>query len=145
MSASGQKRLIMDLNSLLDKKVIVRTVSGREYRGVLSGFDHPNLNISLSNVRSGEETYHKVVISGTQISEILAEEEPIFNLEEFAEILEKYFPKQVRIVRDAGVILIADRISVSEAGVEGAGPIAERVKRIYDEYLEKRRKEIEGR
>lgn len=142
MSTPAQRRLLMDLNSMLDKPVIVRTVDGRTFEGTLTGFDHPSLNISLTNVKVGNEAYHKVILKGDVISEIMAKEEPLFNIEEFAQILEKYFPKQVRIVRDAGVILVADRISVSEKGVEGAGPIAERIKRILDDYLERRRREL---
>jgi len=135
----------MDLNSMLDKTVIVRTVDGRMFEGVLTGFDHPSLNISLTNARVGDEAYHKVILRGDVISEIMTKEEPLFDIEEFAGILEKYFPRQVRIVRDAGVILVADRISVSERGVEGAGPIAERIKRILDEYLERRKRELSGK
>jgi hypothetical protein len=42
----------------------------------------------------------------------------------------------VRLSESAGVILVMDRIRVSEKGIiEGAGPAAERVQKVYDEFL----------
>jgi hypothetical protein len=37
---------------------------------------------------------------------------------------------------DAGVILVMDRIRVNEKGIiEGSGPAAERVQRVFDEFI----------
>jgi hypothetical protein len=42
----------------------------------------------------------------------------------------------VRLSEGTGVILVMDRIRVSEKGIlEGAGPAAERVQKVYDEFI----------
>ncbi|MEM3018755.1 MAG: Lsm family RNA-binding protein, partial [Candidatus Bathyarchaeia archaeon] len=53
-----------------------------------------------------------------------------------AERLERVFPKLVRLYEEQGVIVVMDRIRVTEKGViEGSGPAAERVQRIYEEFM----------
>jgi len=45
----------------------------------------------------------------------------------------------VKLYEDAGVIVVMDKIRVSERGiVEGSGPAAERVKRVYDEFIKEK-------
>jgi hypothetical protein len=42
----------------------------------------------------------------------------------------------VRVMDDAGVIVVMDRIRVTEKGiVEGAGPAAERVQKVFEEFI----------
>ena len=42
----------------------------------------------------------------------------------------------VRVMDDAGVIVVMDRIRVNERGIiEGTGPAAERVQRVFDEFM----------
>jgi len=42
----------------------------------------------------------------------------------------------VRVNEGAGIIVVMDRIRVSEKGiVEGTGPAAERVQKVYDEFI----------
>jgi hypothetical protein len=42
----------------------------------------------------------------------------------------------VRYIREADVILVMDRIRVTRDGVvEGSGPAAERVQKVYEEWL----------
>jgi len=140
MSLSAQRKLLLELSSLLDKRVLVRTTYGKVFEGTLTGFDHPALNISLVDVRTeGNEKYYKVIISGSVVAAILALQEPLFKLKEFAEILEKYFPNLVKVYEDAGVIMVSDRIKITEEGVEGTGPIAERIRKIFEEYIAERR------
>jgi hypothetical protein len=41
----------------------------------------------------------------------------------------------VRLYEDVGVIVVMDRVRVNADGIlEGSGPVAERVQRVYDEY-----------
>ena len=42
----------------------------------------------------------------------------------------------VRYIPEARVITVMERIRVTEKGVEGAGPIAERVRTIYERFVE---------
>ncbi len=140
--SNATRRLIVELTELLDKKVIVITASGRSYEGLLKGFDHPSLNIVLVNALDDKgKKYPKVVISGTQVSEILGVEVPLFDPKEFARIVEPYFPKLVRVHEDIGAVIIAERIKVTENGVEGSGPLAEKVRSLFEEYMERKRKE----
>jgi hypothetical protein len=42
----------------------------------------------------------------------------------------------VRVVEGAGVILVMDKIRLGEKGlIEGSGPAAERVQKVYEEFM----------
>jgi len=57
-----------------------------------------------------------------------------FNIHALAERLERVFPRMVRIEGD--VIVVMDRIRLAETGIiKGSGPAAERVQKVYDEYV----------
>ncbi|MBS7622009.1 Lsm family RNA-binding protein, partial [Candidatus Bathyarchaeota archaeon] len=58
------------------------------------------------------------------------------DMEEFARRLEEVFPKMVRYIPEARVITVLERIRVTERGVEGTGPIADRVRSIFDKFVE---------
>ena len=77
----------------------------------------------------------KIFISGRSIMSIeVIEAGP--RLEKLAEKLNKVFPNMVRYIREADVILVMDRIRVTRDGVvEGSGPAAERVQKVYEEWL----------
>ena len=46
------------------------------------------------------------------------------------------FPRMVKLYEEAGVITVTDRIRVTASGVvEGTGPMAERVQKIYEEFV----------
>jgi len=52
------------------------------------------------------------------------------------ERLERVFPRMVRVMDNAGVIVVMDRIRLNEKGIiEGSGPAAERVQRVVDEFI----------
>lgn len=141
MSGTAQRRFLMDLAELLDKNVMVITKDGKTFEGTLSGFDHPSLNISLINVKISNEFYPKVIIKGDTIAEIITKERPLFDVKEFARILERYFPNLVKVHDKAGIIMIGDKIKVSEKGVEGVGPIADRIRKLFNEYIESKESE----
>ncbi|MDH5437976.1 MAG: Lsm family RNA-binding protein, partial [Candidatus Bathyarchaeota archaeon] len=53
-----------------------------------------------------------------------------------AERLEKVFPRLIRLYEDKGFIWVMDKIKITENGVvEGKGPAAERVQKVYDLFL----------
>lgn len=71
-----KKRPLDVLNGNLNKRVIVHLRGGREYRGILDGYDHPHMNLVVKQVdevlRAGtpEETITKkemVIIRGDNI------------------------------------------------------------------------------
>ncbi len=142
MSSTAQRRFLMDLAELLDRKVLVITRDGKTFEGKLSGFDHPSLNVSLIDVRVGENTYPKVIVKGDVIAEIIAKEKPLFDAKEFAEILKRYFPNLVKVHEEAGIVMVGDRIRISEKGVEGVGPIADRVRKLFNDYIESKESEL---
>jgi len=78
---------------------------------------------------------HSVFINGNILTSIYATEEP-FNLTALRDRLEKVFPRMVRLFNEAGIIVVMDKIRVSEEGLlEGSGPAAERVRRVYEEFI----------
>jgi hypothetical protein len=72
-----------------------------------------------------------VFLNGSIVGQILTIEKP-FDLKALSERLEKVFPTMVKLYEDKGFIWVMEKVKVTEKGiVEGAGPIAERVQRVY--------------
>lgn len=94
------------------------------------------MSVCLADVPGEQGTkIHRVFIYGSTIAKINASETP-FNLEGLAERLERVFPNMVRTYHDAGIIVVMDKIRVNETGViEGTGPAADRVRNIYQRFL----------
>ncbi|MEM0232694.1 MAG: Lsm family RNA-binding protein [Candidatus Nezhaarchaeales archaeon] len=132
----ASRRFLTELSSLLDKRVKVVMTSGSSYEGKLIAYDQNTLSLILANAKDENGSiYARVLINGHYVAQILRLEEP-FDLKGLAEVLEKAFPNMVVLHEDAGVITVMDRVRVSEAGViEGSGPIAERVKKIFEEFV----------
>ncbi len=125
---------------MLNRKVRVFTVEGSICEGTLLGFnDNMDLVLGDVTIQQGDkkEKYPRMIILRHSINRISLIEERL-DLRELAKILEKYFPGMVKYVEEANIILIGDRVRVSEAGVEGSGPLAKRVKEIFDEFLRSR-------
>ncbi|RLE65851.1 MAG: small nuclear ribonucleoprotein (Sm) [Thermoprotei archaeon] len=136
--STATRRFNIEINSLLNKEVTVVTTTGEEYTGLLVGFDASGKDLCLAQAKGkkGEE-YPRLIIYGHIIAKIFIQKPPL-DLREFATILEKYFPKMVKYVEDARVVVVMDKIRVTEHGVEGVGPIAERIKRLFDQFLEEK-------
>lgn len=119
----------------MQKEVIVDTVNGQTFTGILSSFNSETMSVCLSNARDGKgRQSYKLFINGSVIAHLHAVERP-YNLRGLAERLERVFPKLVRVYEEQGVIVVMDRIRVTEKGVvEGTGPAAERVRRIYEDF-----------
>jgi len=121
-----------EVGMLLDKTVMVITVDGKKYSGILSGIDPETLSLSLSDAKDdkGVKT-HKIILNGKILGQIFTIEKP-FDLKALSERLEKVFPTMVKLYEDQGFIWVMEKIKVTEKGiVEGSGPIAERVNRVY--------------
>ncbi|MHB8606058.1 MAG: LSM domain-containing protein [Thermoplasmatota archaeon] len=66
----SKKRPLDILNGSLNKRVIVHLRGGREYRGILDGYDHPHMNLvvkgaeEVTKMGTPEEktTKHELVI-----------------------------------------------------------------------------------
>jgi len=60
------------IHASLQKRVLVELKGGREYRGILEGYDHPHLNLILKNAEEyieGEKKreIEKVIVRGDNI------------------------------------------------------------------------------
>ncbi|MEM2985640.1 MAG: Lsm family RNA-binding protein [Candidatus Caldarchaeum sp.] len=51
------------------------------------------------------------------------------------ERLNRLFPNLVVYHKESDTIVVMDRIRVSREGVFGEGPAAERVKKVYEEFM----------
>jgi small nuclear ribonucleoprotein (snRNP)-like protein len=125
-----------EITGLLQKAVTISTSDGKNYTGVLSGVDSHSLNLCLTEAKDDSgRLVHKLFLNGSHVLQIFSSEKP-FNLQALADRLERVFPRMVRMNEGAGMILVMDRIRVSEKGiVEGTGPAAERVQKVYEEFI----------
>jgi small nuclear ribonucleoprotein (snRNP)-like protein len=125
-----------EITALLQKTVTVSTNDGKTYTGILAGVDSHSFNLCLNDAKDESGRFlRKLFVNGTKVAQILSSEKP-FNLQALAERLERVFPRMVKLSEGAGVILVMDRIRVTEKGlIEGTGPAAERVQKVYDEFM----------
>ncbi len=147
-TVDASRRLINELVTLLDRRIRVVLVNGKQYEGVLVGFDHPSLNILLKSVtdESGLK-YSKIIVKGERISEIIAVEEPLFDPEEFKEFLLRELKLQehaVKVIPEARSVEVLGRYRVSEEGVMGSGAMAETLYGVYKKYIDLRKKGMQG-
>ncbi len=144
----ASRKLVSELTGLIDKKVKIILVDGKVYEGILAGFDHPTMNtLLLDAVDNSGNKFPKVIIKGERISEILATEIPLFDPEDFKEyiIREMKLPEHlIQVIPEAQAVIVQGRYKVTEKGVEGSGPIAERLYQFFTKYIEERKKKIQG-
>ncbi len=136
MSSLPDRRFMEEITAQLQKVITVVTSDGKNYTGILSGVDSHSLNICLTDAKDDSgRLVNKLFVNGSKVVQIFSTEKP-FNLQALAERLERVFPRMVRVNEGAGMILVMDRIRVSEKGiVEGSGPAAERVQKVYEEFV----------
>jgi len=136
MSSLPDRRFMEEISGLLQKVVTVSTADRKSYTGVLVGLDSHTLNVCLSEVKDESgHVVHRLLLNGGKVTQIFSSERP-FNLQALADRLERVFPRMVRVSEGAGIIVVMDRIRVSERGIlEGSGPAAERVQKVYDEFV----------
>ena len=131
-----QRKFFAEAASLADKNVIVVTTNGKTFSGTLVGINPDTLSLCLAEAKDEEgKKLHRVLLNGDFVVQILSVEKP-FDLEALAGRLEKVFPTMVKLYEDKGFIWIMDKVKVTEKGVtEGSGPAAERVQRVYDQFV----------
>lgn len=124
-----------EIAEMINEDVMVETMDGKKIVGLLKAFDPRTLSIVLENVVVEGEPYRKLIITGGRVAKIYLKEKRI-DLEKLREVIEKSFPNLVEYRKDIGVILVMNRIRVTDKGVEGPpGPATERVKKIFDEFV----------
>jgi small nuclear ribonucleoprotein (snRNP)-like protein len=136
----AKRKLLDELAMLLQKNIIVKTTDGKLYEGPLLGYDPDTFSICLADARDNEgKIIHRVFLNGSFVAQISATERP-FDLKSLASRIEKVFPNMVNLYEEAGMIVVMDRIRVNEKGIqEGSGPAAERVKKVYDEFIKEQK------
>ncbi len=125
-----------EITAQLQKMITVVTSDGKNYTGLLSGVDSHSLNLCLTEAKDDSgRVVNKLFLNGSNVVQIFSTEKA-FNLQALGDRLERVFPRMVRINEGAGIIVVMDRIRVSEKGIiEGTGPAAERVQKVYDEFV----------
>lgn len=132
----SQRKFFTEVAALVDKSVIVATTTGKTYSGTLIGINPDTLSLCLADAKDEEgKNMHRVFLNGNVVAQILSVEKP-FDLKALSERLDKVFPTMVRLYEDKGFIWVMERVKLTEKGVvEGSGPAAERVQKVYDQFI----------
>ncbi|MHA1935324.1 MAG: Lsm family RNA-binding protein [Candidatus Thorarchaeota archaeon] len=125
-----------EMAAVVGASVNVTLTNGKSYSGTLKGVDQNTLSIILSDVVSeGEGAIPKIFIYGSSIMSFSVAEREI-SLEGLAKELQKQFPPGgVNYYPDTQVIVVMNKIRITPDGVDGAGPLYERVKDVADDWL----------
>jgi small nuclear ribonucleoprotein (snRNP)-like protein len=132
----AQRKFFTEITALMDKSVIVSTTTEKTYSGTLIGINPDTLSLCLGEAKDQEgKILHRVFLNGNIVAQILSVEKP-FNIKALADRLEKVFPTMVRLYEDKGFIWVMDKVKATEKGVvEGTGPAAERVQKVYEQFI----------
>ncbi len=134
--STARRSFVGEVAALVAKPVMVVTIDKKSYHGTLAGINPDNLSLCLADAKDEEgTTMHRLVLNGSYVAQIFAAEKP-FGLKALADRLDKVFPTMVRLYEDKGFIWVMDKVKVTEKGVvEGTGPAAERVQRVYERFV----------
>lgn len=132
----AQRKFFTEVAALVDKNVTVVTTTGKTYSGSLIGINPDTLSLCLANAKDEKgRTLHRVFLNGRAVDQIISAEKP-FDLKALADRLEKVFPTMVKLYEDKGFIWVMDKVKVTDKGVvEGSGPAAERVQKVYEQFV----------
>ena len=126
-----------ELASVVGSTIEVATKDGKTYSGTLKGIDQNTLSIVMTEVvdLKDNSSIAKIFIYGENIVSFSVAEKEI-SIEGLAKELEKTFPPGgVRFFPETGVIVVMNKIRITPEGVDGSGPLYERVAAIADEWL----------
>ena len=132
----AQRKYFTEVAALAEKIVSVTTINGKNFIGTLIGINPDNLSLVLADVK-GENgsVVNRLFLNGSTVAQ-LSTAEKSFDLKALAQRLEKVFPRMVKLYEDNGFIWIMDKVKLTEHGItEGSGPAAERVQRVYDQFV----------
>lgn len=140
MSVS-QRKFFAEVTGLVDKTVIVTTATGKTFSGTLIGVNPDTLSLCLGEVKDKTgKKLHRVFLNGNVVAQISSVEKP-FDLKALADRLDKVFPTMVKLYENKGFIWVMEKVKLTEKGVvEGSGLAAERVEKVYEQFVS----EVEG-
>ena len=127
-----------ELADLKGKYITVVTTTGKSFNGLLKAWNPDTFDLCLSNVNEGKNSYFKVFLRGPIISEILISEQP-FDLQGLASELQErlnLLEADVKLYADARMIQVLNKVKVTEKGVEGTGPVADRIRVVFEQFME---------
>jgi len=132
----AQRKYFTEVGALVDKPVMIATTTGKTFTGTLIGINQDNMSLCLAEAKDESgKVVHRVFLNGYVVAQILSSEKP-FDLKALAARLEKVFPTMVKLYDDKGFIWIMDKVKLTDRGVvEGSGPAAERVQRVYEQFM----------
>jgi small nuclear ribonucleoprotein (snRNP)-like protein len=141
LSDTGRRMFNDELSKIMRKTVTVILVDGKTFVGTLDGCSPETLSVCIINAKDEKgKLLPKIFLNGNVVAQMIATEKP-FDLKGLADRLERVFPRMIKTYDDIGVIVVMDKIRVDASGLlEGTGPAAERVKKVYDEFM----KELES-
>ena len=126
-----------ELASVVGSTIEVATKDGKTFSGTLKGIDQNTLSIVMSDVvdLKDNSSIPKMFIYGDSIVSFAVAEKEI-SIEGLAKELQKTFPPGgVRFFPETGVIVVMNKIRITPEGVDGSGPLYERVAAIADDWL----------
>jgi hypothetical protein len=137
-TAIASKRFNDEFALILDKTVKVVASTG-VYTGRVLAYNPGDYSLWMADVKEEKgETYSKLFLAGHSILRVeVLETGP--DLSQLAERLNKLFPNLVVYHKESDTIVVMDRLRVTREGVFGEGPAAERVKRVYEEFMREQR------
>ena len=132
----AQRKFFTEVAALIDKAVIVTTTTGKSFTGTLVGVNPDSLSLCISEAKDETgQVAPRVFLNGTVVAQISSTEKA-FDLKALATRLEKVFPTMVKLYDDKGFIWVMEKVKLTEKGVvEGSGPAAERVQRVYEQFI----------
>ncbi len=138
-----QRKFFTEISALADRHVIVTTSTSKTFSGTLIGINPDTLSLCLSEAKDDEgRVVRRVFLNGNVVAQILSVERP-FDLKALADRLEKVFPTMVKLYEDKGFVWVMDKVKLTEKGVvEGSGPAAERVQKVYELFMGETREKV---
>ena len=132
----AQRKFFTAVAALVDKTVSISTTYGKTFTGTLIGINPDSMSLCVAEAKDEKgQVAHRVFLNGSVVAQILSAEKP-FDLKALATRLEKVFPTMVKLYEEKGFIWVMDKVKLTERGVvEGSGPAAERVHRVYDQFM----------
>ena len=132
----AQRKYFTAVAALVDKTVSITTTTGKTFTGTLIGINPDSMSLCIAEAKDeAGQASHRVFLNGSVVAQILTAEKP-FDLKALATRLEKVFPTMVKLYEEKGFIWVMDKVKLTERGiVEGSGPAAERVHRVYEQFM----------
>jgi len=132
----AQRKYFTEIAALADKTVSVVTTTGKTFNGTLIGINQDNMSLCIADAKDESgNLLHRVFLNGNVVAQISSAEKP-FDLKALATRLEKVSPTMVKLYEDKGFIWVMDKVKLTEKGVvEGSGPAADRVQKVYEQFM----------